>query len=522
MKVTTEKIKYLGIDFGSKFSYITFMTENEKEPQNYCSNTSESFRCDADGYPTALAYDPSEDEWKIALKTVLEDFVNEKYKGYIYSGFKNLGEWARSIENVDAHDAKKKTSQKASEMAKKYFEKLLYISAGDKDPDLEKIDANVYKYKNKEGNNPSVFLDMTPEKNYMPKICVGYPKLFACAPDAVREVISEAYKAVYDGVELGDNIILQPEPYLAALAYVHTNLGKVNKNKNILLIDLGGYTMDLMMFQVNDGGNITVNNTYKPESLAYREDDVINSLIYDLVNEKACRAAREMEKETSIEKAKRALFSSGKDVAIALHDDIFDSDPKNKINLCFSDQNGDGINLFKNVNKYIFDNNYLSNFDIIEGMLPSGCKNIDQVIFTGGASKIEPLVRYILNILKDANYLSEGFSHSVGTLYTSELKDEEFMKPLVNGGHVLFMHDAEGITQANAVAYGACLVAAHPELKYGADVTDKSDMSYKIAATAKFSNSCFDIFKDCIVGDEEAAACLAEDIKKNSENKKKG
>ena len=300
-------------------------------------------------------------------------------------------------------------------------------------------------------------------------ICFGYPISFdKTVVNRYREKMRNIVERVFQSKEKKIKIYDIPEPVLAGRAYNYAykrlNDGKsfLAKDETLLVVDLGGYTMDIALLQASGD---------KEQELAIRKcvslpnkfssgKNITKSLCKELYGKRVYdgrvdRKKRELFEQLIREDGQYQLGSNytptkgakypkeGKDVTFALHYDMLNPKSytkekgKDYIDIGFvgNDETKD-IQFERRINDAVdFIRIYLSE-------IPKD--SISYVLFTGGTAKIKPLRDGILQGIKD--WLTPDNPQKAELL----MDDNNFNFPLTG----------DKLSSENAVALGAALTAA--------------------------------------------------------------
>ena len=335
------------------------------------------------------------------------------------------------------------------------------------------------------------------------KICFGYPTYTPTCQKAycetLEKIISDACSKVFTASPI--QITCSPEPVLAALAYNEANK-KVNSYKQrihdgdiILVVDLGGYTLDMTILTASKDelGSVSLFHLTASESIEsgrsnirmgkeitkdicsqiYRDSELKYNppFVYE-VEEQKCRffdnpntpTAATLLKTVSEEEPNIKKFALIKDhldansvIGDTVYVGIYSSNSGRTINI----QNS-YIQCVKHINNYIALNAHRMNN-----------KKISHVIFTGGTSKINELRDTIINLL-----CCEFVTDPVNVMLVDSPIGKTLTIKKANDNKT-----NEKLSSTNVVALGAAVVASQ-----GMEI-GKPGGEYASADTVASSNS---------------------------------
>jgi molecular chaperone DnaK (HSP70) len=362
----------LGIDFGTTNSCLTVYYKNK-------------------------ALNITDMDNSLVIPTVIEITDNKKIIGKEAYLRKNIFEKTNSTEKTKniflVYEIKKLLGKKFSELSKSFIDILGYTIVSDDKDNIQIYDTNTEQYYYPEEIATHLFMSFKLRTN------VFLSKKFNCEIDIKNAVISvPAYfnknqrQIIKNCCESAGFTVLRMinEPTAAALCY---GLGKNinNSNKNVIVYDLGGGTLDVCLLYISDGvyevlGSCGNNNLGGSDF----DNKIMEYVINEFINE------HKIEKNDFIENIDENTLQKLKYLAehtkIALTDNLNTTIKMNNF------YKGKNLSIFLNREKFneICDDLISLAVKPLNDIL-SLCEleksNIDEIIMVGGMTRI-PIIRY--------------------------------------------------------------------------------------------------------------------------------
>ncbi len=312
-------------------------------------------------------------------------------------------------------------------------------------------------------------------------ITFGHPAYYE--PGAQKKYCAKLKGILSEVFEIEqDRIRGYPEPVLASAAYQKSYgiVDGVKKDDVILVLDLGGFTMDIAVVQVIKHIDDKLELKQKAPSGSLPSSRVVMG---KRMTEELCKEiyqSYEIHFDENIEAAKCAAFSKPSDQPAVKHLKYmwpladganqnfavsYDEVTNKQKGVTYVSLTGKKVNV---------EGKYVECYDYIKEYLDEcNVKEVNYVLFSGGTANIEQLRDYIIGMLRDDNCLSESLGETqIDDLSGQELwidrKDRAASRVMIcNASDIDAFRqfgkivDGSGveISSDNVVAYGAAMLA---------------------------------------------------------------
>ena len=339
------------------------------------------------------------------------------------------------------------------------------------------------------------------------RICFGYPTYTPTCTEAYCEKVTEIILQSCPGVQ----VVCAPEPELAARAYNETNKNvalyknSIKDGDLILVVDLGGYTLDMAILKAtkDSSGDVCVRPLTNSESIEsermqismgkritrdicfqiYKDSTNDIPLAFDYgVEEQKCKFFSEDEKNTAPTRLKvTGKLPADKNITkFVLTKDqrgssLSESKGENTVTVgIYSSTDGRTVQIG---NSYLYCGNLINNYiNISLNNNRFGNKKISHVIFTGGTSRINELRETIKNKLTGNEFVDSN----VKMLLVDRPNEGALKLKRANSS------EYETLSSSNVVALGAAVVAMQEDsVSNAADTfvsasTDSAKVKYEM------------------------------------------
>ena len=377
------KVKSIGVDFGSSTTCVMARVEREKESKLVCF-----------GYQG---------------RNVFDTLIGTKTTGQVVYFSDALFAKPQEIDSINGSIKEGSLSQRES--VKAFFSHLFDELAKQKEYDFSTAE----------------------------RICFGHPAYYSDAEvTEYCELMEEALLSTLWATKRSKpEVIAYPEPYLAAKAFVDQSGEEIESDKNLLVLDMGGFTFDMAMLCVKSSrqGVARPVQCTKCESFKTTEELPMGKGLTRAL-QKHVYGRDEKRLDPNVEEAKCNLFASGNWESVRV------TGKKKYDGGDFSFGYEDIRIRMKGIVNALFDI-LNSQLKIAKGQ--QAIEAVEYVLFTGGASRMAPLRNAVLDSVK-AVY---------GSRPTELLMDRQKATPAVHAVSLNWVP----LSSETAVALGACLMA---------------------------------------------------------------
>ncbi len=283
------------------------------------------------------------------------------------------------------------------------------------------------------------------------KICFGHPAYFKS--DSVEKYCGNMTKILSEVFRIDRKKIHgAPEPELAAHAYHAVGSSKscygVRTNENVLVLDFGGYTLDIVLMTLDKGGMKLVRGcgSVEASSISLGKEITLRlcEVLYNCdgapfdygVDEAKCELFGDDRYETNTVEKLYKYNLDGKKYTLSYRERLGD-----EYSACFTGSSSKSIEIEKIFSRLA---TYVQAF--LQGSGVRG-EEISHVLFTGGTARMAPLREQIMKNVctgADALLMDSLQTESFGKIFSQPLEPTEARHPL---------------SSELAVAYGALLAA---------------------------------------------------------------